>query len=340
MTQWYYSDYDRNRHGPVRAEDLAMLHANGQLAPETLVWREGMSEWRPWREVMAEVVGGHAAPAPSRASFALVEDEPAPAPEPARASADPGGRNPYEVVQPAPRAHAAPADAGRNPYEVVERSPYAPPRAHVGGASTVVRDGHVVYVGFLRRFAASILDNFVTGIASYALLIPLVLLMGASAGVLVDGQAAAGLGVGFVVLMYGISIGLPALYFAWMQSSSTQASLGKMAVGVKVVRSDGSPMSFGRSLLRYLALVLTWAFTCGIGMLVSAFMTAFTARRQSLHDLICDTVVVDKYAFTDRPELQREGLDVVTIVVIALGVLLLVAIFGLGFFGAMMADAG
>ncbi len=178
MTQWYYSDYDRNRHGPVRAEDLAMLHANGQLAPETLVWREGMSEWRPWREVMAEVVGGHAAPAPSRASFALVEDEPAPAPEPARASADPGGRNPYEVVQPAPRAHAAPADAGRNPYEVVERSPYAPPRAHVGGASTVVRDGHVVYVGFLKRFAASILDNFVTGIASYALLIPLVLLGG------------------------------------------------------------------------------------------------------------------------------------------------------------------
>src|SRR3546814_3306988 len=56
MTQWYYSDYERNRHGPVGAADLAALHADGQLDPATLVWREGMAQWQPWHTVIAEVV--------------------------------------------------------------------------------------------------------------------------------------------------------------------------------------------------------------------------------------------------------------------------------------------
>ena len=50
MSQWYYSDYERNRHGPVAASDLADLHHAGQLQPDTLVWREGMPQWRAWRE--------------------------------------------------------------------------------------------------------------------------------------------------------------------------------------------------------------------------------------------------------------------------------------------------
>ena len=62
MTQWYYSDYERNRHGPVSAGDLAELHANGQLAPDTLVWREGLSQWQPWRTLVGEVIQGSRTP--------------------------------------------------------------------------------------------------------------------------------------------------------------------------------------------------------------------------------------------------------------------------------------
>ncbi len=62
MIQWYYSDSDRNRHGPVSGRDLAELHTHGQLAPETLVWREGLSQWQPWHTLMAEVLAP-AAPA-------------------------------------------------------------------------------------------------------------------------------------------------------------------------------------------------------------------------------------------------------------------------------------
>ena len=52
MKQWYYSDYERNRLGPVAARDLADLHHAGQLHADTLVWKDGMANWRPWREVM------------------------------------------------------------------------------------------------------------------------------------------------------------------------------------------------------------------------------------------------------------------------------------------------
>jgi len=40
--------------------------------------------------------------------------------------------------------------------------------------------------------------------------------------------------------------------------------------------------------------------------------------------MICDTIVVDRWAFTDQPELQKEGLDTITIVVLALFGLLLI----------------
>src|SRR3546814_8049000 len=84
MTQWYYSDYERNRHGPVEAADLAALHADGQLDPATLVWREGMAQWQPWHTVMAEVVPETAHPAAARASFATASAD-----APAGASANP-----------------------------------------------------------------------------------------------------------------------------------------------------------------------------------------------------------------------------------------------------------
>lgn len=304
MNDWYYSDTQRNRHGPVKAEDLAMLHENGQLAPETLVWREGMADWQPWREVMAQVLPAAAggAPAPARATFAT-------------ASSD------------------APAHVSGNPYEVVERSsPYAPPRAQVQDTSArVVTGGHVVYGGFWKRFAAAFIDNFVTTAINYAVMIPLMIVLGlGSAGIggMFDENAAAGLGIGFMLLSYGLGLLVPALYFAWMHSSGTQASLGKMAVGIKLVRGDGSPVSFWRAFLRYLAFVLTVAFTCGLGLLVSAIMTGVTERKQALHDLICDTLVVDKHAFTEHPEYQRDELGVVTLVVIGLFVLGLLAVLG------------
>jgi len=95
-----------------------------------------------------------------------------------------------------------------------------------------------------------------------------------------------------------------------------------MAVGIKVVRGNGERLTKARAFGRYWAMLLS-SFTLGIGFL----MAAFTERKQGLHDMICDTLVVDRWAYTDQPQLQRRELGTVTIVILVLGGLLMLAGF-------------
>ncbi|KLD70627.1 RDD family protein [Xanthomonas pisi] len=199
-------------------------------------------------------------------------------------------------------------------------------------AAAIVHDAPVVYAGLWRRVAASILDSLITTFAVYLIVIPLVFVIvlatthGDSGSALDDGSA---LGIAIVVMSYGIGLAIPTLYFAWMQSSRLQASLGKLACGIKVVRADsnGARVGFWRNVLRYLAYMLISVLTLGIGAVVAAFMAGMSQRKQTPHDKICDTLVVDRWAFTDRPELQSRGLDTVSIVVLAIyGVILVLSI--------------
>ena len=104
--------------------------------------------------------------------------------------------------------------------------------------------------------------------------------------------------------------------------------------GIKVVRSDGSRISVARGVGRYFATFLS-TLILGIGFL----MAAFTERKQALHDMVCDTLVVDKWAFTAHPEWQKRELGTVTVVILALfGVLML--LFGLVMAFAIAGIAG
>lgn len=307
MTEWYYSDAQRTQHGPLSAADLATLHTKGQLPPETLVWREGMSEWKPWREMIRDVIVGDA-PGDARAE-ALVK-----------------------------AAEAAPADGAYRPYAVAEPSPYAPPQARVDASQTVVNGGRVVYAGFWKRVAASFIDSFIATALSYMVQIPMMLMMGVGmAGFGSGGDPfSSGAGIAMIGLIYVIAIGIPLLYFSWMHSSANQASLGKMAVGIKVVRTDGQRITFWRAFGRYFAYMLG-GFTLGIGYVIAAF----TERKQAMHDMICDTLVVDKWAYTDHPEWQREELGTVTIVILVLAALALVGMMALvGVMIAALAGSG
>lgn len=80
---------------------------------------------------------------------------------------------------------------------------------------------------------------------------------------------------------------LETIYYAALDSSSYQASLGKMAFGIRITDLEGRRISFGRALLRRLARIVT-AFTIGIGFL----MVLWTRRRQTLHDMMVGTLVV------------------------------------------------
>ncbi|QJD69080.1 DUF4339 domain-containing protein [Xanthomonas campestris pv. badrii] len=211
------------------------------------------------------------------------------------------------------------------------------PAGPAPAAGIAAPDAPVVYAGLWRRVAASILDSLVTTFAVYLIVIPLVFVLAFGAGLSDAGSAlddGSALGIALLVLSYGIGLAIPTLYFAWMQSSRLQASLGKLACGIKVVRADsqGARVGFWRNLLRYLAYMLISVLTLGIGVIVAAFMAGMSARKQAPHDKVCDTLVVDRWAFTDHPELQSKGLDTVSIVVLAIyGLLLVVSIVVVGF---------
>jgi uncharacterized RDD family membrane protein YckC len=324
MTQWYYSNAQRERLGPVSADDLAQLHENRQIGPETLVWREGYADWKPWREAIADVI-----PAGTRANASVFD-------APARTAAP--SVDTFATLGP-----DAPADANADPYRIAEPvSPYAPPRAQVQDDDDFVAGHHVVYAGFWKRFAASIIDSFVTTFLTYLVQIPMMMVMGVAGATMGGGDPfSSGAGILLMLVIYAISIGIPLLYFSWMHASSFQATLGKMAVGIKVARGDGRRITFWRAFGRYWAFLLIAIFTLGIGTIVSAFTAGLSARKQALHDMLCDTLVVDKYAYTAHHKLQREELGVVTIVILCiggvffLGVVAVLLVAGFAMFGGL-----
>ena len=77
------------------------------------------------------------------------------------------------------------------------------------------------------------------------------------------------------------------IYFAVLHSSKWQASIGKKAVGLKVVDENGNRISFGRATGRYFALFLS-SLILGIGYM----MVGWTKKKQGLHDMIAGTLVI------------------------------------------------
>lgn len=74
------------------------------------------------------------------------------------------------------------------------------------------------------------------------------------------------------------------LYFAVMQGSNTGSTFGMRATGIRLVRDNGSPVSFGRALLRFAMFTLL--------CFISIPSTLFNVQRRGLHDLAAGTVVV------------------------------------------------
>jgi uncharacterized RDD family membrane protein YckC len=79
------------------------------------------------------------------------------------------------------------------------------------------------------------------------------------------------------------------LYEAFLTSGPHGATLGKQAVGVRILCADGTPLSFGRATGRhFLKVMVTPMIPFAIGYL----MAAFTARKRALHDVMADTFVI------------------------------------------------
>jgi uncharacterized RDD family membrane protein YckC len=77
------------------------------------------------------------------------------------------------------------------------------------------------------------------------------------------------------------------LYFALMESSERGATVGKMAMGLRVVTGDGKRLTFLNATGRYFAKILSGILFC-----IGYIMVGFTERKRGLHDMIANTLVI------------------------------------------------
>lgn len=136
-----------------------------------------------------------------------------------------------------------------------------------------------IYAGFWKRFAAAFIDGIVLMIAG--------LVIGGALGYAYGAMAGTAEGSEFIGNIVGILLGW--LYSALLESSSRQATLGKMALGIKVTDLGGNPISFDKASGRYFGKIISTLI-----VFIGYIMVAFTERKQGLHDIMAGCLVVNK----------------------------------------------
>jgi uncharacterized RDD family membrane protein YckC len=148
------------------------------------------------------------------------------------------------------------------------------------------------YGGFWLRFVAWIIDSIVLQIVFSFVMFPFVAATGLRS-VLTNRppQTPEELLVFFSMFSKIILISVVAswLYFALMESSPWQATLGKKALGLEVTDLDGRRISFPRATGRYFGKIVS-SFILMIGYI----MAGFTERKQALHDMMAGCLVIRK----------------------------------------------
>lgn len=139
---------------------------------------------------------------------------------------------------------------------------------------------HTSYAGFWKRVAAAIIDGIITMIGGFAIGFVLGVVM--SAGGTDDSAVLEVMGN-----MLGIILGW--VYFAVMESSPTQGTLGKMALGIKVTDLEGNKIGFGKASGRHFGKMISTVI-----LLIGLIMAAFTQKKQGLHDMMAGCLVVNK----------------------------------------------
>jgi uncharacterized RDD family membrane protein YckC len=145
--------------------------------------------------------------------------------------------------------------------------------------------GAARYGGFWIRFVALIIDAIVVGLITG----PVSLIIGVVLGL--AGHAVAmpneGTQLASFLITFSFSTLASWIYEAALESSKYQATLGKMALGLKVTDLEARRISFLRATARHFAKILS-----GLVLMIGFIMAGFTERKQALHDMIAGTLVM------------------------------------------------
>lgn len=300
---WYYVK-DGARQGPVEEAEFNRLVGQSEVRPDTLVWCEGMSDWKPYSTVApggsALYSSSPAAPAVASAPVAVavqpepVSVSPAPAPEP---EPEP---QPVMAAMPEPVAvattAAAPASSTAQPHFCSQCGRQFPSEELVRfGAATVCANckdlyaqrlretgqvaGRRVYAGFWIRFGAILIDGIALWMVNFA-----IQTVTGTARLISPGDFPHMMGLLGVSFFLSTAVSMFYEAFFLVQFGATP---GKMVFKLKVITPDGGPISWGRAIGRFFARYLS-----GITLMIGYIMAGFDSEKRALHDYIAGTRVI------------------------------------------------
>lgn len=120
----------------------------------------------------------------------------------------------------------------------------------------------MVYSGFWRRFVASFLDGLIMLIPAWIL------------GMLLP-------------YVGGVILGL--VYKPVFEASALKGTPGKAMMGMVVLSESGDRLTLKQAYIRYFCSILS-----GLVLCIGYLMNLFTAKRQTLHDMIAESVVINQ----------------------------------------------
>lgn len=123
-------------------------------------------------------------------------------------------------------------------------------------------------IGFLTRVLAFIIDAVLLGVVN-----------GILTAVLFGGDMGQGQGLGTI-------IGLAYYVYFWSSAGGGQ-TLGMKALGIRVVKTDGTALSVTGAIIRYVGLIIAF-----VVLFIGVIWVAFDANKQGWHDKIAGTYVV------------------------------------------------
>ena len=144
----------------------------------------------------------------------------------------------------------------------------------------------MAYAGFWLRFVAYIIDAMILGIVGIGAFFPLFranlhAFTAENPWEVYTNFSRPIFAIRLLALM------LSWIYYASMESSTWQATLGKKILGLRVTDLAGNRISFARASGRFFGKILS-GMILGIGFL----MAGFTARKQALHDILAGCLVL------------------------------------------------
>ncbi len=267
---WYYADGDRQR-GPISDEEFQEMVNNGRIHHETLVWTDGMENWQPLtqaRDAGLIHISPAAPPSPSTAEYGpRIPSSPTATPTATPTSSQSSqpirndhcsqcGRGPlglYDSARLGNLTLCRDCDSDLARHYQQQHATIGAPIAYpgTGGAPAATDAPAAIYLASIpSRFFAKMIDQLVTTVVMF-----IVIALTADMSVLQQAteafqnsqdidqlysalRPAMLTGVVFGVLYDALLVG----FFG--------ATLGKMALGIRIVSPDGTPVRFSQAIIR------------------------------------------------------------------------------------------